>query len=417
LIPNDPQLVCIFCNIRILTIAFHLQLGYVTLFMQDYPDEPSWPYLDKLICQWRQKEEEARVACGEPPAPPYGRCRLFRDQEPTEEWFQEAGQTTPTMGPTSSPSVKPTPSPTTSPTDGPTPSPTDGPTPVPTKSPTDGPTPSPTKSPTDGPTPSPSSQTVTSTTAPNPEPVRPSRASRPSPDGSAPSPSASSSRGSGRGSSSGQNPVTQNGSPSRGRRPTAPTIAAEPIAPAPLPTTYPSLTPTTSPTGTPFATPTVSPTSYPTLSPTASPTAAETEEFGENGGTSIPPEIACSNYNVPGGYDRMCRSSWPCCDEERSNSNYCWNIYDNIFPGPAIESACHHCCPGKTIGPDKEVHPEGYEKTIQCSAYNSQRHCKQNGCCELGRSSSSFCHRQFATHTPNEWEQICVSNEMISHWK
>ena len=61
------------------------QVGYVTLFMQDYPNEKPWLYLDKLICQWRRVEEEQRAKCGLPPAPVYKMCELYRGQERTPE--------------------------------------------------------------------------------------------------------------------------------------------------------------------------------------------------------------------------------------------------------------------------------------------------------------------------------------------
>ncbi len=64
------------------------QVGYVTLFMQDYPNEKPWAYLDKLICQWRREEEKQRAACGLPPAPVYKMCELYRGQERTAEDFE-----------------------------------------------------------------------------------------------------------------------------------------------------------------------------------------------------------------------------------------------------------------------------------------------------------------------------------------
>jgi Eukaryotic-type carbonic anhydrase len=57
--------------------------------LQDYESAESWAYLDKFICQWRQEEEKVRAQCGVDPAPPYGRCQLFRNQQPTDEWLQE----------------------------------------------------------------------------------------------------------------------------------------------------------------------------------------------------------------------------------------------------------------------------------------------------------------------------------------
>ena len=102
----------------------------------------------------------------------------------------------------------------------------------------------------------------------------------------------------------------------------------------------------------------------------------------------------------------MCFSSDPCCEETRSQSNYCWNIYDNVFPETSIDSACYHCCPGKTIGPKHEPHPT-YEKSIQCSQYNVQRFCKPNSCCDEGPESSGFCQNQFATLQIREQVEIC----------
>ncbi|KAG7370840.1 Eukaryotic-type carbonic anhydrase [Nitzschia inconspicua] len=61
------------------------QIGYVSLFLQDYPDERPWHYLDKLICQFRREEEKQRAACGLPPAPVYKMCELYRGQVRTPE--------------------------------------------------------------------------------------------------------------------------------------------------------------------------------------------------------------------------------------------------------------------------------------------------------------------------------------------
>jgi len=68
------------------------QIGYVTLFMQDYPNQAPWHYLDKLICQFRRVEEKQRKICGLPPAPVYKMCELYRGQERTPEdleFFEE----------------------------------------------------------------------------------------------------------------------------------------------------------------------------------------------------------------------------------------------------------------------------------------------------------------------------------------
>lgn len=61
------------------------QIGYVTLFMEDYPNEKPWHYLDKLICKWRREEEIQRKKCNLPPAPVYKMCELYRGQERNQE--------------------------------------------------------------------------------------------------------------------------------------------------------------------------------------------------------------------------------------------------------------------------------------------------------------------------------------------
>lgn len=59
------------------------KLGIISFFMQDFDNEPSWPYLDKLICKWREEEEKRRSACGMDPAPVYKMCELYRGQTRT----------------------------------------------------------------------------------------------------------------------------------------------------------------------------------------------------------------------------------------------------------------------------------------------------------------------------------------------
>jgi hypothetical protein len=72
------------------------QIGYVSIFLQDYPGERPWHYLDKLICQFRREEEKRRSECGLPPAPVYKMCELYRGQERTPEdleFFEETSAT------------------------------------------------------------------------------------------------------------------------------------------------------------------------------------------------------------------------------------------------------------------------------------------------------------------------------------
>jgi len=132
------------------------QLGHISIFLQDYEDAESWAYLDKLICQWRKEEEKVRKDCGDDPAPPYGRCELFRNQKPSDEWLQEEAAslkaTNQTTAPVTSPVERPSPAHDTvesqAPTTEVTPEPTEA-TPSPSDSTAKDPTNSPSKSPTE----------------------------------------------------------------------------------------------------------------------------------------------------------------------------------------------------------------------------------------------------------------------------
>lgn len=81
------------------------RLGIISFFMQDFEGEPSWPYLDKLICRWRREEEEKRAACGLDPAPVYKMCELYRGQTRTTEDFEVPTQAV--IVPTRAPLVAP----------------------------------------------------------------------------------------------------------------------------------------------------------------------------------------------------------------------------------------------------------------------------------------------------------------------
>ena len=87
------------------------KLGHVTVFMQDYEGEPAWPYLDKLICQWRKVEEQKRAACGLDPAPVYKMCETFRGQERNEDDLHDEPTVTEVKFPTVTPLVAPDPIP------------------------------------------------------------------------------------------------------------------------------------------------------------------------------------------------------------------------------------------------------------------------------------------------------------------
>ena len=85
------------------------KLGTVSFFMQDFENEGSWPYLDKLICKWRAEEETKRNECGLPPAPVYKMCELYRGQERTAEDLESHTETEtfPTVAPLVAPPAIP----------------------------------------------------------------------------------------------------------------------------------------------------------------------------------------------------------------------------------------------------------------------------------------------------------------------
>ena len=294
----------------------------MTVFLDDYPDVPSWPYLDKLICAWREEEERHRAACGIAPAAPYGRCRIFseRNQVPTQEWLDEESGL---VGGSSSAGT-----------------PTESPTPAvdsPTQSPTSSPTSSPTLAPTAGGTAAPTRWEL---------PVL-------------------------------FQPVFN--SPSSTEEPTPEDQLAQETEP-------------------------------PTAATTESPTAGQSVG-GAGGGT---PLIDCSNFPVD--YSRMCAGEFPCCQSDlRGESEFCHRLYETIFPGDLIFSACAHCCPGgpQQIAPEKPEKP-GLPKTVQCAVvglgHNIRRVCKQGSCCD-GQTLGEVCSPLLGEYAA-DMEEICVS-EML----
>jgi hypothetical protein len=376
--------------------------------MQDYPGVESWPYLDKLICAWRAKEEQVRSACDLPPAPPYGRCRLYRGQEASEEWLEEAGlRQTETSEPTDSPTTtKPTSAPNAAPSKGPTSAPTTQ-SPItaplnnaPTSSPNTGTptTKSPTTAPiTKGPTPAPTKVPTFAPTIAEALPKLPTEAPY----------------------SFGNFLYFTPTGPS-------PVLPMTTTAPTAEPTVAPSEEPTSAPTDNPLVLPltTTAPTAKPTVAPSAKPTTGEP--------TSVPtakpvpllrttPQpisvaaIECNSFQV--NYNRMCFSSDACCESTRADTSFCWDVYDNSFPGNDIYSACSSCCVdaanpnGKEVGPPNPPHPNGIEKTLQCSdVENPYRMCKANSCCS--GSDSGHCLDLYDIWG-DDMEQICVSETVV----
>lgn len=286
--------------------------------MQDYPDAESWPYLDKLICQWRKEEDKVREACGLDPVEPYGRCQLLRGQSPTQDWLNEAegkGSGTPVPAPrvTQAPAVS------LFVAEDPTSSPSDSPVAEPTLSPVEQPTLSPVEDPTQE-----------------------------------------------------------------------------------------------DPTSSPVDLDTDSLTEAPAEQPTASPVDM-TAPFGVTTSSPIddgaildaPAPIDCGAYSS-GTISRACDSNDPCCESVRSDTSFCWDVYDNVFPGDLIRSACYHCCSiNRVVGDPNPVHPD-IPKTIACSAVdNPYRMCKQNGCCTEPRSTSGYCQEVYSTYG-DDMASICV---------
>ena len=53
------------------------QMGTIAIFLQAYNDSAPYPYLDKLICQWRHSEEKTRNDCSYASASPYPGCFYY----------------------------------------------------------------------------------------------------------------------------------------------------------------------------------------------------------------------------------------------------------------------------------------------------------------------------------------------------
>lgn len=319
-------------------------------------------------------EEEARSACGLDPAPPYGRCTLFRDQEASEEWLQDAGVLSrdPTRAPSGAPSL--------------TPVPTGGGSGAPSASP---PSASPSgatleEAGSTSPTAMPASAVLTGTptaveseTPSGPPTIIPTTVPTSNPI-----------------------PISATEPPTSGSgwgrfvdiiRPRPATVSpAEPSS------TPPSLSPQTNESS-------LAPVNA--GSANSSSPSPELDSNTTSNATSSPGFFDCEAYSV--SYERMCNSSSPCCETQRSDTEFCWDLYENIFPDDLIYSACEQCCEGgpKTIGPPATPRDD-LPKTIQCSSVeNPFRIC--GSCCEDPRSTSGYC-RDIYDEYGDDVEQLCV---------
>ncbi|GAX10104.1 hypothetical protein FisN_3Lh293 [Fistulifera solaris] len=356
------------------------QLGYISIFMQDYPDAESWSYLDKLICQWRKEEDRVREACGLPPVEPYGRCALLRNQQPTQEWLDEAAGLIFAPGSNNTSSEPPI---------------------VPDDEPTY------------------NESGAVDSLVPSPAPSFPTGLREPNfgQAGSIFAPSAQPSVASEFGASEVNNTIpppidclnlgdvidrmclSEDPCCTSPRTNTvfcdniydnifpgdAMKSACYHCCPTPLTVGDAELT-ASSGSDMPSDIPTTAPGSV--LVPGA-----------------IPPPIDCGSDNTL--IERMCSSNDPCCGAPRSDTMFCWNIYDNVFPGEQIKSACYHCCSEpKMVAEERPINP-AIPKTIECSAVdNPYRMCKENSCCSNPRSNSEFCKSVYAKHK-GDIESIC----------
>ena len=149
--------------------------------------------------------------------------------------------------------------------------------------------------------------------------------------------------------------------------------------------------------------PSANPSSQPTSMPSAAPSSGVFTQ-------DIP---ACEAMAVDGfNRARMCESSDPCCQEVRTDSNYCWEIYDLSFPNMDMREVCGKCC-GLNVSPNFFATPkQNLPQTIMCSDFNVQRYCGAGGCCD--NHETGFCkdeHDDIEISNPGQqvFEQICVS--------
>ena len=109
------------------------------------------------------------------------------------------------------------------------------------------------------------------------------------------------------------------------------------------------------------------------------------------------------NFN----YDILCGppESKGCCNSRREETLFCWNAYENIFPGALIHEACSNCC-NKTVGSPNPPLP-GVPQTMKCfDAGRPSFICK--ACCRSPRSTNPECLEHYAT-LGDKITEVCVS--------
>ena len=135
-----------------------------------------------------------------------------------------------------------------------------------------------------------------------------------------------------------------------------------------------------------------------------------------NRGSSPPPAIDCQAYQAQGvNMSRFCRNDHPdsCCQDPRSNSNYCHENYALL--GDDVQSACHHCCldvrnETHIVGEPNEP-KDGLEvfTNDQCAKLvdNTARICRNNSCCNPKYENTNYCQSQISKHGYDDWDRIC----------
>jgi hypothetical protein len=422
------------------------QMGKVAIFLQADPNRNRWPFLDKLICQWREVEEQTREDCGLASVPAYPGCR-----NPDRSG---GNPTLPPVAPVVSPTPNPVPPTTFSPS--PSNSPADAsPTPLPVAR-----TSNPVASPTDssngvvcsdynghptiniarickaggccvnprsasnhchsvynffgedmndvcsdccnpakelGPVtpPHPEYPSIDCTTVDNPfRMCKPNSCCESTPSDSS--------------YCTGVYDTFGNEMPSvcwyccsepkdiGSAGPVQPTPTLTTLSPLPPPVTAPVLTapptppipPTTpSPLPPPVTAPVLTAPPTPPTPPTPTPVAPPTNTDG----------IVCSDYDGHPTINigRICKAGG-CCDPIRSSSDHCHSTYE--FFEDSMASVCSDCCsPSKQLAPPPPDHPTYLP--IQCSLVdNPYRICKPNSCCEPVKSLSSHCQGVYDTY-------------------
>ena len=131
--------------------------------------------------------------------------------------------------------------------------------------------------------------------------------------------------------------------------------------------------------------------------------------FKEKGSPSL---LTCSDYDGLVKWKQMCSRKNACCGTIRSDSSYCWNIYDNVFPGELIQDVCSQCCPGDIQVGDPRPPLPALAQTLKCSDLSKfgevRRHCRR--CCKKENTNNKQCKRTRRALTDSEWTESCVSN-------